>query len=257
MKRLTWIAAAIILFVGTVLMELPASLLLALAWPDDAPVVLEDVRGTVWRGRAMQVRWRDRTLGSLAWTTRPGALLLGTLDIQLQLSGEANAQARVLRGFRRTRIQGLEATFPADWLQQRPAGAAVQAQGQLRLAVPSATIEHDRVTALVGQMTWQNATLRGATSANLGTLHARFALADDQCVHGTLRDAGGPLSATGRFVTDFASYRTDLLLAARDPRIAPAIRWLGSADAGGRRALHFQRGAPSGKCRAIAVPRRS
>ena len=228
MKRLAWIAAAIILFVGTVLVELPASLLLALAWPDDGPVVLEDVRGTLWRGRAMQVRWRDRTLGSLTWTTRPGALLLGRFDTQLRLSGEANAQARVLRGFRRTRIQGLEASFPADWLQQRSAGAAMQAQGQLRLAVPSATIQHDRITALVGQMTWQDATLRGATSANLGTLHARFALADDQCVHGTLRDAGGPLSATGRFVTDFASYRTDLLLAARDPRIAPAIRWLAS-----------------------------
>jgi hypothetical protein len=256
-KRLAWIAAAAVLFIGTVLVELPASLLLALAWPDDVPVVLDDVRGSLWRGRVMQVRWRDRTLGSIAWTTRPGALLLGTFDTELHLSGDANAHARVRRGFRRTRIEDLDATFPADWLQQRSGSAAMQAQGQLRLAVPSATIERDRITALVGQMTWQDATLRGATSANLGTLHARFALADDQCVHGTISDAGGPLSATGRFVTDFASYRTDLLLAARDPRIAPAIRWLGPADAGGRRALHFQRGAPSGKCRAIAVPRRS
>lgn len=257
MKRLAWIAAAVVLFVGTVLVELPASLLLALAWPDDVPVMLDDVRGTLWHGRVMQVRWRDHTLGSVAWTTRPGALLLGTLDIQLQLSGEANAKARVLRGFRRTRIQGLDATFPVNWLQQRTAGAAMQAQGQLRLAVTSATIERDRVTALVGQMTWQDASLRGATSASLGTLHARFALADDQCVHGTIRDAGGPLSATGGFVTDFASYQIDLLLAARDARIAPAIRWLGPPDAGGRRALHFQRGTPSGKCQTVVVPRRS
>jgi hypothetical protein len=254
-KRLAWIAAAVALFVGTLLVELPASLLLALAWPDDVPVVLEDVRGTLWRGRAMQVRWRDRTLGSLAWTTRPGALLLGRFDTQLRLSGEANAQARVLRGFRRTRIQDLDATFPADWLQERSAGAAMQAQGRIWLSVPSATLERGRITALLGEMAWQDAALRGATSVSLGTLHARFALADDQCVHGTLRDAGGPLSATGGFVTDFSSYQVDLRLAARDPRIAPAIQWLGQADVGGRRALHFQRGAPSGKCQAGVVPR--
>jgi hypothetical protein len=252
-KRLAWIAAAIVLFVGTVLVELPASLLLALAWPGDVPVVLDDVRGTVWRGRVMQVHWRDRTLGSLAWTTRPGALLLGTLEVQLRLSGDANAQARVLRGFRRTRIQALEATFPVDWLQER-SPVAMPVLGQLRLTVPSAVIEHDRVTALVGQVTWLDATLRGPTSATLGTLRARFALADDQCVHGSIRDGGGPLSASGGFVTDFVSYQADLRLAARDPRIAPAIRWLGHADVGSGRALHFQRGPPSGKCQAAVIP---
>jgi hypothetical protein len=253
-KRLAWIAAAAVLFIGTVLVELPASLLLALVWPDDVPVVLEDVRGSLWHGRAMQVRWRDRTLGSLAWTTRPGPLLLGTLDTELRLSGEANAQAHVLRGFRRTRIQDLDATFPADWLQERLADAAMQAQGRIRLSVPSATIDQHRVTALLGEMTWQDAALRGSTRATLGALRARFALADDQCVHGTIRDGGGPLSATGGFVTDFVSYQADLRLAARDPRIAPAIRWLGHADVGGGRALHFQRGPPSGKCQAAVIP---
>jgi hypothetical protein len=256
-KQLPWITAAVVLFVGTVLVELPASLLLALAWPDDVPVVLDDVRGSLWRGRVMQVRWRDHALGSLAWTTRPGALLLGTLDTELRLSGEANAQAHVLRGFRRTRIQDLDAKFPADWLQGPLTGAAMRAQGQIRLAVPSAMIERDRVTALIGEMAWQDATLRGSTSATLGTLRARFALADDQCVHGTIRDGGGPLSANGGFVTDFVSYQADLRLAARDPRIAPAIRWLGQADASGGRALHFQRGAPSGKCQAVVVSRHS
>jgi hypothetical protein len=254
-KRLAWIAAAAVLFIGTVLVELPASLLLALVWPDDVPVVLEDVRGSLWHGRAMQVRWRGRTLGSLTWTTQPGALLLATLDTELRLSGEANAQARVLRGFRRTRIQDLDATFPADWLQERLADAAMQAQGRIRLSVPSATIDQHRVTALLGEMTWQDAALRGSTRATLGTLRARFALADDQCVHGTIRDGGGPLSANGGFVTDFSSYQADLRLAARDPRIAPAILWLGQADASGGRALHFQRGAPSGKCQAVVVPR--
>ena len=255
MKRLAWIAAAVALFVGTVLVELPASLLLALSWPDDGPVALDDVRGTLWRGRVMQVRWRDHTLGSLAWTTRPAALLLGAFDTELQLRGDAKAQAHVLRSFRRTRIRDLDASFPADWLQERSTVAAMRAQGRIRLTVPSAVIERGRVTALVGEMAWQDAALRGASSATLGTLRARFVLADDNCVHGTIRDAGGPLSATGGFVTDFSSYQADLRFVARDPRIGPAIRWLGQADVGGRRALHFQRGSPSGKCQAAVAPR--
>jgi hypothetical protein len=251
-KRLAWIAAAIVLFAGTVLVELPASLLLAMTLPAAGPVVLDDVRGTLWRGRAMQVRWRDRTLGSLAWTTRPVALLLGTLDIRLRLSGEANAQAHVLRGFRRTRIQDFNASFPADWLQGRLANEAMRAQGKIRLTVPSAVIDRDRVTALIGGMTWQDATLRGSTSATLGTLRARFAMADDRCAHGTIRDDGGPLSATGGFVTDFTAYQVDLRIAARDPRIAPAIRWLGQSDGTDQRTLHFERGAPSLNCRQAA-----
>ena len=252
MKRLAWAFAAAMLFVGTVLIELPASLVVALAWPDRIPVVLEDVRGSVWRGQAMQVRWHERALGSLAWTARPSALLLGRLDLRLRLSGEASANARVVRGLQRTEISNLDATFPAHWLQGQPAGNALRAQGLVKAAIPSMVIGSDRITALAGELVWRDAALRGATSAALGTLHAHFSLANDQCVHGTVADEGGPLSVAGGYTTDLSAYRVRLLLAARDPRTARAIQWLGQPGLDGQRSLFLSQGALPGRCGAIA-----
>lgn len=252
MKRLAWILAAAMLFVGTVLIELPASLVVALAWPHGIPVVLEDVRGSVWRGQATQVRWHERTLGSLAWTARPSALLLGRLDLQLRLSGETKANARVVRGLRWTEIRNLDATFPAHWLQGQPAGNALRAEGRVQATLPSATIKGGRITALAGELVWRDASLRGATSAALGTLHARFSLANDQCVHGTVADQGGPLSVSGGYTTDLSAYRIRLLLAARDPRTARAIQWLGQPGMDGQRSLLLDQGTLSGRCQVIA-----
>ena len=252
MKRLAWILAAAMLFVGTVLIELPASLVVALAWPHGIPVVLEDVRGSVWRGQATQVRWHERTLGSLAWTARPSALLLGRLDLQLRLSGETKANARVVRGLRWTGIRNLDATFTAHWLQGQPAGNALRAEGRVQATLPSATIKGGRITALAGELVWRDASLRGATSAALGTLHARFSLANDQCVHGTVADQGGPLSVSGGYTTDLSAYRIRLLLAARDPRTASAIQWLGQPGRDGQRSLLLGHGALPGRCQAIA-----
>ena len=251
MKRLAWVFVAAMLFVGTVLIELPASLLVALAWPDGIPVVLEDVRGSMWRGQATQVRWHERTLGSLEWTARPIALLLGRLDLRLHLSGEASANARVMRGLRRTEIRNLHATFPAHWLQGQAAGNALRAQGLVKATIPSMVIGSDRITALAGELIWRDAALRGATSAALGTLHARFSLANDQCVHGTITDQGGPLSVTGGYTTDLSAYRVRLLLAARDPQTARAIQWLGQPGTDGQRSLLLGQGALPGGCQAI------
>lgn len=255
MKRLAWSFAAAMLFIGTLLIELPASLVVALAWPDGIPVALEDVRGSVWRGQATQVRWRERTLGSLAWTARPSTLLLGRLDLRLRLSGETSANARVVRGLRRTEIENLHATFPAQWLQGQPTGYALLAQGRVQATLPSVTIKGDRITALAGELVWHDAALRGATSATLGTLHARFSLANDQCVHGTVADEGGPLSVAGGYTTDLYSYQVRLLLAARDPQTARAIQWLGQLGTDGRRSLLLNRGALPGRCQAITEER--
>lgn len=247
--------AIILLFVGTVLVELPASLVMALSRPAGSPLVMDDVRGSLWRGRAMQVRWRDRELGSLSWTTRPRALLHGTLDVELHLRGEASAEARLIRGLGRTEIRQLDAVFPALWLQRGFAGGSLRTLGRVRVVLSTAVIERNRITALAGDAVWHDAVLRGPVVAALGTIRARFALADDQCVHGTIRDGGGPLSAVGGFVADLPHYSADVILAAREPQVASIIQWLGQPYSRGRRSLRFERGTPSGRCHPVRAVR--
>lgn len=242
MTRWLWSAAACALFAGTVLATLPASSLLAWGRPGGAALALEDVRGTWWHGRVAQVRWRGRELGALTWTLRPAALLRGRLAFDLRLSGAGTATVRLLRGPRRTELRDLRATLPAYWFRGRVGG--LQPQGQVRITIPRAVFADGRMTALAGELAWQEAALRGATALALGELHASFALADDRRLHGRVRDQGGPLSVSGDFVIDGPRHRVRLLLGARSAAAVPLLRMLGDPLPDGRRVLVLRSGGP-------------
>jgi general secretion pathway protein N len=236
-KRLPWVVVALALFLGTMLVELPASLALRLWQPDGIALQLDDVRGSLWRGRATRLRWHGRELGALSWTLRPGALLRGRVAVDLRLAGEATAQARLVRGWRRTEIHDLDGMFPAHWLRAPFAGGAWQLQGRMHVTVARAVLDGNRVTALAGNLAWQDAALRGMATAALGNLRAPFALAEDHRVHGSIRDDGGPVAVSGEFAADASRYRIRLLLAARNAGVGQLLQAVGQPLADGRRLL--------------------
>jgi hypothetical protein len=236
-KRLPWVAAAVALFFGTMLVELPASLALRLWQPDGIALQLDDVRGSLWHGRATRLRWGGRELGALSWTLRPGALLRGRIAVDLKLVGEANGDARLARAWRRTEIHDLDAMFPAHWLRAPFAGGAWQLQGRMHVTGARVVLDGNRVTALAGDLAWHDAALRGMTTAALGNLRAPFALADDHRVHGSIRDDGGPVAVSGGFAADPSRYRIRLVLGARNAGVGRLLQAVGQPLADGRRLL--------------------
>lgn len=244
MKRPTLVLAALLVFCTALLVQMPASLVARLLRPDTAAWALEDVRGSVWQGSVTRTYWRGRELGALAWRVRPAALLLGRIDADVNVRGELEAAARVRRGLLRTEVRNLRVELPTSWLGEEGVGLSLRPQGRLRVTVPLLAFEGDRPVALRGDAVWRDAAVAGATAATFGELRASFALTADRRVRGTVRDGGGALSVAGGFVVDGSRYRVDLLLAARDPRVAPALRWIGRPQADGRYRLALEGAVP-------------
>ena len=237
MKRTRVVLLAVVIFAIALVAMLPASLAVSWLLPQADGLAVEDVRGSIWDGSAERLHWRGRDLGRLDWRLHPSALLRARLEADVRLQGSVRAQATVARAFSGLQIHDLQARLPAQWLDGVLASPGVQPQGEVELQVADAGFAAAGLSALHGRAIWHDAAVSGSAVAALGELHADFALADDGRVHGTVGDAGGPLSANGRFVVDVPHYRAEIALAARDPRIANALQWFGQVQPDGGRIL--------------------
>lgn len=249
MKRCLWPAFVFVLFTGTLLVDLPASLIIAMLLPGDSAIEIEDVRGSIWRGSATRVGWNNQALGAITWTTRPAALLSGKLDAELRLSGEVDATARLILDSKHTSLLNLHGRIPASLLQDPRSRALFRTQGLILVAIPLIRIADDRITAAAGRFTWQNATLRSTSDMSLGTVRAQFALGDDQCIHGTIRSDESRLSTRGDFTGDIARYKVRLTLSPKTSQHSPLLGLLGQPASNGDRVLELSGGRPTAACR--------
>ena len=88
MKKLLLFLLVLMVVAVIVVVLLPARLVLEHAMPASAPVQLQEVSGTVWKGRAGRVIRNGNDLGALGWKVHAGALLTGVLDTDFILDGQ-------------------------------------------------------------------------------------------------------------------------------------------------------------------------
>lgn len=242
MKRWHWVVLAVGGFVVAVVVWLPASLVVRLM-PGHVQVRMLDVRGTVWTGNAGGIWVNGRGLGSLSWRIEPLGLLRGRIDADVILQGELVGSAKVQRGFSHWRVEQATATLPADWMAPLLASPGLYPRGRLQVALSQAEHRDGQWQQLDGSARWTEAVLAGpGASAALGELQADWTLGPDRRVIGEIRDNGGPLAVSGTFNADLAHYQAELHLLARDPAVAPALQWLGEAQADGGRLLRLDGG---------------
>lgn len=249
MKRLLWPTFAFFLFAGTLIVELPASFVLAMLLPRNLAVEIGDIRGTVWHGKAMHVGWNDQTLGTITWTTRPAALLWGKFDAALRLSGEVNATGRLVLDSKQTSLVNVGIQIPASFLQDRRSTSLFRAQGLVFATSPLVRIADDRIVAASGRFTWHEATLRSISNMTLGTLSAEFALETDRCIHGTMQSDDGHLSTRGDFVGNITEYKARLIFSPKSSQHPPLLDLLSKQTSSGDWLLEIAGGRQSGMCR--------
>lgn len=245
MKRLALALGALAVATAALLAWTPAALVLPGLVP--SAVSLQDVRGTLWHGRAGQVRWRGHALGTLHWDAAPSALLRAEFDLRLRLAGPMRASARLRVGPVRRWLEQARLELPARWLDGVLATPVLQPRGQIEIQLADARFERGQWHGVAGQARWKAAALTGVAAAPLGDLLADFSQVSPGRIEGRLRDVGGPLVLTGRFGVDARGYQAEAWLAARDPALLPALEWLGQSTATGRHlVLHGPLHVPAG-----------
>ena len=231
-----WLAA-LLLFLSTVLVRLPANWALHLL---PANLSCEQASGTLWHGSCARLQAAGLAIGPVSWQLHALPLLIARIDAEVH-SEDARlpAQAHVsLRSGGRVEASAVRAQFELspDLLPSFPEGW----QGQVRLNLAALSAAAGRLISLQG--TVDVASLRQQTPAmSLGSYQLNFAPvagASDGVV-GNLRDTAGPLSVAGTLrYTASGGYEINGTVAARNeatPDLAKAVEYLGEVDGQGRR----------------------
>jgi hypothetical protein len=241
--RLGLILAALV-FLLTLVVRLPASVLLARAPPE---VRCTGAAGTLWRGSCGELAVGPRSVSDVHWTLHPAALLrlriavdLASLDPaatgQVYLEWQPGGELLIERLRAALTAQAIAAVLPAGW------------SASLQLAVDRARVRAGHLLELAGTMDLLQLQLRAPRTA-FGSYELVFppvAGADasaDAPMLGTLRDLEGPLSLRGQMrLTPQGSYELSGNVAAHEDASASVrqlLELLGPAGTDGTREFSF------------------
>lgn len=219
------------------LATLPASLVAA-ALPDDLPVRLSGVDGSLWHGRARQLSVGRQALGELAWTLRPWTLLRGRIGGELQLRGpwvEGLAELHIgVDG----RLHLREGRFraPAE-LVRRLQPLPAELEGQLFLQVEELMLERGAALPRVkAKLVWAQAGLSAPYPMALGEYSLDLE-SREAGIEGRISERGGPLRASGNLLLrEDGRYQLTLRLAPHRNtplELRDGLKLLGRPDARG------------------------
>jgi len=231
---------AALVFVLTVLVRLPASVLLS-----HTPVALQcsGASGTLWRGSCGTLAFGPRSVREVRWTLHPGPLLRARIALDLSsLDPDATGQGHVeWRPGGELLIERLNALLrPPQTATLMPAGWS----GSMQLAIERAHVRDGHLVELAGTLDLRELQLRAPRTA-LGSYELLIAPdtgtggPGDAPMVGTLRDLEGPLSLQGQMrLTPQGSYELSGKVAPREEAnsdVRQLLGLLGPAGADGAR----------------------
>jgi general secretion pathway protein N len=225
----------VVVFVITLLVRLPARVLVSLLPPD---VACAAPSGTIWSGSCGQLRAGVVTVSGLSWQLHPAALLHGRIgaDVASQ-DPAANGHAQLEL---KTNGDVAVAALSANLALPRDSGLVpAGSSGTLQLAIDSARIEGGHLVAVQGTIDLQQLHIENP-AADLGSFELRFPPPQqDAAIVGMLHDRSGPLSVIGVLrLSRSGSYELQGNVAARagaSADLTQLLQMLGPPDAQDRR----------------------
>ncbi|HUK03090.1 MAG TPA: type II secretion system protein N [Steroidobacteraceae bacterium] len=238
-KRRRWlIATAIVVFIGVLLVQFPASWASAVL---PRGIACRELEGTLWSGRCSGIVIQGSSPGDLAWTLHPLKLLVGRLKLDLALEQNAGP------------VRGTLELAPGGAFTLRNLHGAIPLDHELIGAVPASL--HGLAQADFASIVWDGrkvATLEGQLDAHglrddrtvIGDYRVSFPGGQTGEPVGQLSDLGGPFSAQGTVrLTAQPGYLIQGMIAPRGnvpADVLEALRFLGPPDAQGRRPFSLE-----------------
>lgn len=235
--RIALVLAAIV-FIATLLVRLPASVLVSHL---PADIACEDVSGTIWHGTCGQLSSDGLKVAGVSWRLHPLALL--ELAISADLSSiDPSAGGRgslVLTRSGDASISDLHATLPlAAGSPLLPAGSSAT----LVLSLPSVTLHNAHIASIEGGVEIQHVHLSNPAS-ELGSYALQFqppaSGSTGSTMQGQLRDLEGPLQLSAQlYLQPTGDYEINGTVTPRDNAnedLSKVLQYLGPADAQGQR----------------------
>jgi hypothetical protein len=228
-------------FVATLVARLPVAWLKPLL---PATVGCAELAGSIWSGSCAGLVVGGSPIGDTEWTLRAAPLLrahlAGTLTID-RVGGHLDGAFELAPGGALT-LRDLHARLALDrpfYRNLLPRFAA----GNLRADLPQLDLAGRRLRALRGRIEARGLVQPGGPPTPLGSYELRFDSPPQPNgdLVGVVHDLDGPIAFDGSLrLTDAPGFRLEGRVAARagaDPGLERVLRFLGPADASGRRLL--------------------
>lgn len=242
MKSIRYILFAFVVYVVFLFMTFPANTVYAY-WKEtmgeEVPFSASQLDGSIWSGKAIEVRVGTKQVKSVSWQFHPFKLFLG----RVELGWEFEVDDGYGKGVIGRRLMGdlylndVEAWVPMSEISQMANLQALRPAGSLSVNMQQISLNQQSLTAAIGNIEWNSAELTLLSAISLGDLQIRFEPADDG-VKGVLSDQGGPLQADGLLtLSNDGKYTFTGVFAARDPQqtdLKNALQSLGRAGADGK-----------------------
>jgi general secretion pathway protein N len=236
-KRTVWITlAALLAFAAILIARMPAGWLLPSG--PGAPFSCAGIEGSLWSGACEGLIFQRLPLGDLSWELAPLKLFIGRLAAHVNLNRDAaRASGDVEVGLSgRLTVRGLLADLPLD--PKLLPGVPAQLHGDVHADLALLELRGPVIGQLKGTLEARNLEDRSGKVTPLGSYLVTFPGGEGEPV-GQLRDTGGPLSVSGTLrLTQAGGFDVQALVAPRadaPPELVNNLRFLGSADASGRR----------------------
>ncbi|NOH29348.1 type II secretion system protein N [Vibrio mediterranei] len=235
-------------FTASAIYHLPASVALSFS-PLPQGVFIDGAEGTVWQGRAQNVRFQNYQLGELNWSFSWSSLLTLSPEYAVRfgrgsalgLSGKGNVGI----SFSGPYVETLLASISADTvLQYSPMPVPVSAGGQLELAIKSLQYQSPWCGTGEGSLSWS----AGYIETPVGSLSFGPTIVDLACNDSVLTAKGSQSSkqVSSEFSGQLTPNRQYQSSAWFKPEgdfpatMRQQLSWLGNPDNQGRYSFNYQ-----------------
>ncbi|NOZ51565.1 MAG: type II secretion system protein N [Gammaproteobacteria bacterium] len=197
----------------------------------NVPIVLGDVEGSIWSGKAGKALVKGQRLEAITWDVNVYTLLLGILELNVELKVQ-DGYAKGIVGhsfFGGSYFSNVEAWLPVSEVANLLSVSALRPAGDLDVQLSSVKIDNNTIVSAKGDLAWHSAEMTLLTKLSLGDLQVTLEPSEDG-IKGVLADQGGPLIADGILqLNRDNSYQFNGAFAVRgnQPNLTNALRTMG------------------------------
>lgn len=193
----------VLVFATSLIVYFPAYIVIQ-QLPLPPQLKLSGVQGTIWQGKAEQVRWQNHDLGDLSWSVSPVKLVSASLEASVRFGrgSDLNLHGKGIVGYNLNGAyaKNLLLSLPADEaLKQASLPIPVTAKGQLELTIKDYVYQAPVCLSGDGNLAWISA----GVESPLGNLSLKQAIADIQCAKSTVDIKGNQQS--GQVSSEFSA----------------------------------------------------
>lgn len=224
------VLSALLTAVLTLIMLAPAELAYRFVGHRLAPLQLDGVAGSLWRGRAAQWVVHGIGLGALEWQLERGSVVTGQPKGEVraigdQVSGNARFE-RVDDGWSLSEVRG---RFPAPLLAPALDIPGLALLGNIELDLATVRIAEGQLATAAGTVTWRGLGVRGIAALTLPGVEMRIEATGERSLEAEVRDLGGPLAIDGRVKLANGAFtaEVDLIPRENEPRLEEILKYVG------------------------------